>query len=61
MRHLSDCILVSIDCAPPDTTVLIVGRKTPGEKVDIINAFQGEDAIALYNLLTEKKGEEKHE
>jgi hypothetical protein len=59
MKKLSDCILVSINCVPPDTTVLIVGRKTPGEKIDIINAFQGEDALALYNLLIEKKGENK--
>lgn len=38
-----------------DNTVLIVGRKTPGEIVEVVNAFQGEEAIELYKKLTTKK------
>jgi len=36
--------------------VLIVGRKKEGEAVDIVNAFQGQEARDLYaKLITQKK------
>lgn len=35
--------------------VLVVGRKRPNETVDIVNAFQGEEAEELYKKLIEKK------
>lgn len=35
--------------------VLIVGRKKPNEAMEVINAFQGEEAEELYKRLTEKK------
>lgn len=35
--------------------VLIIGRKRPNESVEIINAFQGEEAEELYKKLIEKK------
>lgn len=41
-----------------DKSVLIVGRQTK-DKVDIMNAFQGEEALELYNKLITKK--ERHE
>lgn len=44
-----------------DKSVLIVGRKTKGVAVEIINAFQGEEAEELYLRLVTKKGETKDE
>ncbi len=38
-----------------DEAVLIVGRKRMNESVEIINAFQGEEAIELYKKLITKK------
>ena len=58
MAGTTDIILVSYDFTHgKDQSVLIVGRKTPGQAVDIINAFQGEEAEELYKRLTTKKGE----
>lgn len=53
--RVTDSILVSVDFdlpEGPDTAVLIVGKKKKGEAVDILNAFQGEEAIELWNKLT---------
>lgn len=43
-----------------DSKVLIVGQKKPNEIVEIINAFEGEEAEELYKRLTtvKKKGEQ---
>ena len=38
-----------------DRAVLIIGKKLPRGMVDIINAFQGEEATELYKKLTTKK------
>ena len=38
-----------------DTGVLIVARKRPNETLDIINAFQGEEARELFERLAVKK------
>ena len=42
-----------------DSGVLLVGKQIPikpiGHKIEIVNAFQGADAVALYQMLTEKK------
>ena len=39
-----------------DIPVLVVGTRTTNE-IDIVNAFQGEEAMELYQRLTVKKGE----
>ena len=53
------CLLVSFDFGPDEPIVLVGNRskKVPGD-VEIINAFQGQEAIDLYNKLTvaQKKG-----
>ena len=52
MKETTDCILVSFDSSGgKDNEVLIVGRKTQGEIVDIVNAFQREEAVELYKKL----------
>lgn len=54
----ADSIIVSVDFSNgKDVGVLIVGRQKNG-KVDIINAFQGEEAESLYTKLTTVKKKE---
>lgn len=56
----NDTILVSVDFNHgEDNGVLIVGRKRPNKPLDIINAFQGEEAKELYQKLITKKVDEK--
>ena len=51
--RLSDTILVSFARETPDSNpVLIVGRKRMNESVDIINAFEGKEALDIYEKLT---------
>ena len=61
--QITDSLLVSITFnskSDIDTAVLIVGKKKKGQAVDIINAFQGEEAIDIYKKLTEvKKGSDE--
>lgn len=55
-QPFAECLLVSIDYnLDKDNTVLIVGKKTRKKDVEIINAFQGEEAKELYLRLIEKK------
>lgn len=60
MTNLSDTLLVSISFSAKDTGVLVVGRKRKNQSIDIVNAFQGEEARELYKKLVTKK-EKKHE
>ena len=54
-----DSILVSVDFSNNnDTGVLIVGRKRMNQSVEIINAFQGDEARELYEKLETKKKKE---
>lgn len=58
MRNIvSDTLLIGVDFTnKPDADVLIVGRKREGEAIDIVNAFQGQEARDLYaKLITQKK------
>lgn len=55
-KNMNDTLLVGLDISHgKDVGVLIVGRRRPNESVQIINAFQGEDALRLYNELVTKK------
>lgn len=55
MRKLVDSVIVAIAFDPdPDKTVLTVGRKRLNESLEVINAFQGQEAIDIYNKLTTK-------
>lgn len=49
MQKKEDTVIVSIS-----GDILLVGRKRPNQSVEIINAFQGEDAEKIYKMLTEK-------
>ena len=60
MTNLSDTLLVSISFSDKDTGVLVVSRKRKNQSIEIINAFQGEEALDLYKKLVTKK-EKNHE
>lgn len=51
-----DTLLIGIDISNKDSTaVLTVGRKRMNQSVEIVNAFQGDEARELYNRLVTKK------
>lgn len=54
-KSTDSCIVAFDYTNGKDNTVLIVGKKKEGMDVDIINAFQGEEAIELWNRLTTQK------
>lgn len=49
-----DTLLIGYDAEGKDDPTLVVGRKTPGEVIDTVNMFQGEEAIELYRKLINK-------
>lgn len=52
----TESILVSVTYdANNKVNLMVVGKKNRGEAVDIINAFQGDDAERLYNDLITKR------
>lgn len=57
--RITDAVVVSWDFSHDrDKHILLVGRKTSGVDIKVINAFQGEEAHAIYEkLTTKKKGE----
>lgn len=55
MANLSDTLLVSISFSDKDSGVLVVGRKRKNQSVEIVNAFQGKEALELYKKLVTKK------
>lgn len=60
MTSLSDTLLVSISFSDKDTGVLVVGRKRKNQSIEIVNAFQGDEALELYKKLVAQK-EKNHE
>lgn len=56
MEKTVDSLIIGFNSsAGKDCGVLIVGRKKPREAVDIINAFEGEEALELYKKLVTPK------
>lgn len=55
---VNECLLVSVDFTKgEDIGILLVGRQKEG-KVDIINAFQGQEAVDIYKKLITVKNKE---
>lgn len=52
----SDTLLVGFDYSHGDIAVLIIGRKEPDGKIQILNQFQGKAAEELYRELVTKNG-----
>ena len=58
---VNECMLVSVDFTQgEDTGVLIVGRQK-NSKIDIVNAFQGQEAIDIYKKLITVNKKEVHQ
>ena len=55
---ISDTLQVSVDFSNRGTGVLLVGRKKPNQTVELVNKFQGEEALNLYKILTTVKENE---
>lgn len=56
MEKTVDSLIIGfVSSANKDGTVLVVGRKKPREAVDVINAFNGEEALELYKKLVTPK------
>ena len=55
MTNLSDTLLVSISFSDKDTGVLVGGRKRKNQSIEIVNAFQGDEALELYKKLVTQK------
>lgn len=54
--NVNESLIVGVDFTRgKDVGVLIVGRKKPGNDIEIVNAFQGEEAYQLYSKLITKK------
>lgn len=52
----SGSVIVSWDFSNgDDSAIMLVGVKKPGKPAEVINAFQGSDAIDLYEKLTTRK------
>ena len=58
MKSLTDSVVVAFNSEPGGTTVCVVGRQKKGV-MDIVNAFEGQEARDIYDLLTVKKEEGK--
>ena len=50
-----DSIIISYDNSSNDIPILLVGKKRPNQSVEIVNAFQGDEATELYSRLTTVK------
>lgn len=61
--NLSGLVVVSWDFSEGfDTGVLLVGMKKTRKDIEIINAFQGQEAFDIYKKLTTvKKGETEND
>lgn len=57
---MTDAVVVSYDNDSGDIPILIVGRKPRGKAIEIINAFEGEEATTLYDKLTSRKENVNH-
>ena len=50
---LQDTLLVSFARENPSSNpIVIIGRKRMNESIDIINAFEGKEALDIYEKLT---------
>lgn len=58
MKKINEAVVVSVSLHGNREGLLIVGKDVDGRK-EVINAFTGEEAWALYEKLTIKKGEPK--
>lgn len=54
-ENTTESVLVAFDVKPGGNKVLLVGKKKKNQAVDIINAFQGEEAQKIWDMLITRK------
>ena len=52
--RINESVIVSVDIHSSDRAIMIIGSQK-NNKMDIVNAIQGEEAIELWERLTKKK------
>ena len=52
--RINESIIVSVNIHSSDRAIMIIGSQK-NNKMDIVNAIQGEEAIELWERLTKKK------
>lgn len=55
MRNCGSCIVSWDFNNEKNTGILLVGIKKPNEAVEVINAFQGDEARKIYSSLIKKE------
>ena len=57
--RINESVIVSVDIRDNgDNPVMVIGKQIKG-RVDIINALEGEEVVALWNKLTGKEVEKE--
>lgn len=55
-NHTTTSLIIGYDVShTSDNKVLVIGKRGPSGSVEIVNAFQGDEAEELYNNLITKK------
>lgn len=52
--RITESVIVSVDIHSSDRAIMIIGSQK-NNKMDIVNAIQGEEVIELWERLTKKK------
>ena len=59
-NHATTSLIIGYDIShTSDNKVLVIGKRGPSGSVEIVNAFQGDEAEELYNKLITKKENKK--
>ena len=57
--YINESVIISVDIRDnSDDPVMVIGKQNKG-RVDIINALEGEEVVALWNKLTCKEVEKE--
>ena len=51
----AEILFIGVDFSDNDVNVLTVGKGNAKKEIEVMNTFQGDDAKALYLLLTTEK------
>ena len=52
--RINESVIVSVDIHSDDRAIMVVGSQK-NNRMDIINAIQGDEVLELWNRLTKKK------
>lgn len=59
-NHTTTSLIIGYDIShTSDNKVLVIGKRGPSGSVEIVNAFQGDEAEELYNKLITKQENKK--